>query len=197
MPASEAGALRGVRVQISPSAPNGFRASCAGAYPPLVPAVAGVGTPRRLWPPWWHLQRGSGGTVDTPGREPGTPQGCAGPTPAFRTHLDVAQLGQRAWFGSRRSGVQISPSRPSGSSMASGVAGTRPALNRKIGGPNPPSPASTPRGAAWRGDGAAVPRPAGPGGPMPVAQRKSGRLQNDQVGVRILAGMLGSFTCLP
>ena len=32
-------------------------------------------------------------------------------------------------------------------------------------------------------------RPAGPGGPMPVAQRKSGRLQNDQVGVRILAGM--------
>ena len=25
------------------------RASCAGAYPPLVPAVAGVGTPRRLW----------------------------------------------------------------------------------------------------------------------------------------------------
>ena len=25
------------------------RASCAGAYPPLVPAVAGVGTPGRLW----------------------------------------------------------------------------------------------------------------------------------------------------
>ena len=30
-------------------------------------------------------QRGSGGTVDTPGREPGAHKGCAGPSPAFRT----------------------------------------------------------------------------------------------------------------
>ena len=60
------------------------RASCAGAYPPLVPAVAGVGTPRRLWSPL-DRQRGSGGTVDTPGREPGAHKGCAGPSPAFRT----------------------------------------------------------------------------------------------------------------
>lgn len=34
-----------------------------------------------------------------------------------------------------------------------------------------------------------LPARAPPGGPMPVAQRESGRLQNDQVGVRILAGM--------
>ena len=63
---------------------TGSRASCAGAYPPLVPAVAGVGTPRRLWSPV-DRQRGSGGTVDTPGREPGAHKGCAGPSPAFRT----------------------------------------------------------------------------------------------------------------